>query len=37
MPSLFDISFYTDCIFIKPCQITLGISITVLCGTASPI
>ena len=37
MPSLFDISFYSDCIFIKLCQIVLTISITMLCGTASPI
>ena len=37
MLSLFDISFYSDCIFIKLCQIVLSISITMLCGTASPI
>ena len=37
MLSLFDISFYSDCIFIKLCQIVLTISITMLCGTASPI
>ena len=37
MLSLFDISFYSDCIFIKLCQIVLPISITMLCGTASPI
>ena len=37
MLSLFDVSFQSDCIFIKPCQITLSISITMLSGTASPI
>ena len=37
MLSLFDISFYSDCIFIKLRQIVLSISITMLCGTASPI
>ena len=37
MLSLFDISFHSDCIFIKLCQIVLSISITMLCGTASPI
>ena len=37
MLSLFDISFHSDCIFIKLCQIVLTISITMLCGTASPI
>lgn len=37
MLSLFDISFYSDCIFIKLCQIVLTISITMFCGTASPI
>ncbi len=37
MLSLFDVSFYTDCIFIKLCQIVLSISITMLCGAASPI
>ena len=37
MLSLFDISFYSDCTFIKLCQIVLTISITMLCGTASPI
>ena len=37
MLSLFDVSLHSDCIFIKPCQITLTISITMLGGTASPI
>jgi len=37
MLSLFDISLYSACIFIKLCQIVLSISITMLCGTTSPI
>ena len=37
MLGLFDVSLHSDCIFIKPCQITLSISITVFSGTASPI
>ena len=37
MLSLFDVSLHSDCIFIKPCQITLPISITMLSGAASPI
>ena len=37
MLSLFDVSLHSNRIFIKPCQITLAISITVLSGTASPI
>ena len=37
MFSLFDVSLHSDCIFIKPCQIILSISITMLSGTASPI
>ena len=34
---LFDVSLHSDCIFIKPCQIELSISITMLSGTTSPI
>ena len=37
MLSLFDISFHSDCIFIKLCQIVLSISITMLCGTLRPV
>ena len=37
MLSLFDVSLHSDCIFIKPCQIALSISITMLSGAASPI
>ena len=37
MLSLFDVSFYADCIFIKLRQIALTISITMLCGAARPI
>ena len=37
MLSLFDVSLYSDRIFIKLCQIVLSISIPMLCGTASPI
>ena len=37
MLSLFDASLHSDFIFIKPCQITLSISIAMLSGTASPI
>ena len=37
MLNLFDVSLHSDCIFVKPRQITLSISITMLSGTASPI
>ena len=37
MLGLFDVSLHSDCIFIKPCQFTLSISIAMLSGTASPI
>ena len=37
MLGLFDVSLHSDCVFIKPRQITLSISITMLSGTASPI
>ena len=37
MLGLFDVSLHSDCIFIKPRQITLSISITMLGGAASPI
>ena len=37
MLSLFDVSLHSDCIFVKPSQIALSVSITMLSGAASPI